>query len=349
MRGHVGHVQLGQQVLGGAAVVIRRPTHQREPGQRHHGVHARHAVAHEIRLDRRPRVQAAGERRHDPQALRLECGDHAVIMLGIAADRVGAQQDHAHRALRAARGQVLQPLRKLTGDARVIQPQLRILDRCCNLQRRTRLALARGIPIDQHAHQVRQVLLGPGQPILQRQEVGPHVLSGARNEPHQLRQPPQHLHLRLAGGRARLALAAAEPLEQRHHAGRFHRHVEAADPRHAGDLAGGHAAQHRVACITPRGERGLHGADMVLEEQHRGDHDVPLRDVRVALGQPLRVGRPLVGAVHCKGQARHLAPQLGLGPGCGAGQMAVHRHQDHPNRNALTGHSVPSRRRGFPR
>ena len=77
---------------------------------------------------------------------------------------------------------------------------------------------------------------GARQPILQRQEIGAHVLRGARNETQQLRQLPQHLHLALAAG-ARAIAVAAQPLEPGDRAERLAAHVELADPRQPHDFA----------------------------------------------------------------------------------------------------------------
>ncbi len=46
------HVQRGQGVGGGRGVVIGRPTHQREAGERDNGIDNRYPVAQEIALDR---------------------------------------------------------------------------------------------------------------------------------------------------------------------------------------------------------------------------------------------------------------------------------------------------------
>ena len=271
VRRDVGHVQLRQQVLRGAAVVVGGAADQAEPGQRHHGI-APSATpsAHEIPLDRRARVQAAGEGGDDAQALRLHRRDHAVIVPGVAGDQVGPQQHQPDRAGRtdAQRArQLLQPLHHAARRARVIQPDLGILDR----GRRPRpageaAARAAGVAAHQHADQVRQVLVRPGQPVLQRQEVGPHVLRGAGDEAHQLRQPLQHLHLRLARRtarpaclppRSRFSIASAPVASLRH--------VEPPEPGQLRDLAGGHAAQHGVAAVAP----GLQG------RQHRRGYGPP--------------------------------------------------------------------------
>ena len=225
----------------------------------------------------------------------------------------------------------------------VIQADIGVVDRRRSLQ----LVLAAVAP-DQHAHQVGQVLVRPGQPVLQPQEIRPHVLSGARDEAHQLGQAAQHLHLRLAIGRGAIGLlGAAQLLQHRQRAGGFFHHVEAAEPGQPGDFAGGHAAQHRVAMVAPGCQGGLDRADVVFHEQHRGDHHVAAANVLNALGQRRLVAAPLVGGVNHQRQARQLRPQHRLGPGGGAGQMAVHRHHDDSDRldqrEDVIGHPGPGR------
>ena len=51
---HVWHVQLRQHRLGGPAIVVGGPAHQREAGQRHDGIDDRDVVLLEIEFDRRP-------------------------------------------------------------------------------------------------------------------------------------------------------------------------------------------------------------------------------------------------------------------------------------------------------
>ena len=346
--GDVGHVQLGEQVLGGAAVIVGGAADEGEAGERHDRVHGGGAIPHEERLDRRTGIEAAGEGGDDVQALRLKRRDHAVIMAGVAADRVGAQHDHADRALGARRGKVAQALGDVAGNARVIQAEFRVFDGGCDAQGGGGLAVAGGVAVHQHADHVDQVLFGPGEPVLQGQEIRPHILRGAGDETHQLRQPAQHLHLRLPGGGAALALPATQAFQQGHDAGRLGGHVEAAEPRQPGDLGCGHAAEHGVAGVAPGGEGGLHGADMVLQEQHRRDHDVRPGDGLVAAAQQVGIGGPFVGRVDLQRQAGQLPAQFGFGPGGGAGQVAVHRHEHDPDRRNLSGHSGPWRHTASP-
>jgi hypothetical protein len=79
-RGQIGHVEPLEDLFSRVRVVVGRAAHQREAGQRDHGVDRGDAVLHEEGLDRRTRVQTAGEGRDDVQTARFERLDHAVIV-----------------------------------------------------------------------------------------------------------------------------------------------------------------------------------------------------------------------------------------------------------------------------
>ena len=96
---------------------------------------------------------------------------------------------------------------------------------------------------------------------------------------------------------AALAIAA-QLLQQGDGAERLAAHVELADARQLDDLGRRHAADHRVAVVAPRLQRRQHGADVVVEEQHRGDDDVAAGDVGLAALERCVVGAPFVGGVH---------------------------------------------------
>ncbi len=77
----------------------------------------------------------------------------------------------------------------------MIDAGLWVFGRLADLQRAAQHApLAIGIAVDEEAHEIGDVLLGPGQPVLQGQEIGAHILGRARDEAQDLRQPAQHLH-----------------------------------------------------------------------------------------------------------------------------------------------------------
>ena len=58
-----------------------------------------------------------------------------------------------------------------------------------------RQALARGIAIDQRPDHRDDILFRSCQPVLQREEIGAHILRGAGDEAQDLGQAAQHLHL----------------------------------------------------------------------------------------------------------------------------------------------------------
>ncbi len=345
--GEVGHVQPRQDVLGGARVVVGRPADEREAGQRHQRVDRRPGVVEEEGFDRRAGVEPGREGRQHAQAACLQRGDHAVVVLGVAGQQVGAQQQHADGAPRAAGRDARQRGRRF-GEAgaravgaarqpRVVDAELGVLDRRVRLrQAAQRAARAVGIAVDEEMHQVGDVLLGAGQPVLQREEVGPHVLRGAGDEAQDLRQPAQHLHLLRAGAGldrllaalgARLAGVAAQPLQQRHRAAGRRVHAEAAEPRQLRHLGGGHRADHRVAMLAPRAQRGQHRQEVLFHEQHRDDHDVGAADVGDAARERGGVVAPFGGGVHVEAQAGQGARQRAAGALGGARDMRVHRHQ----------------------
>jgi hypothetical protein len=205
-----------------------------------------------------------------------------------------------------------------------------------------------GITVDQQPHQVGDVVVRTRQPVLQGEEIGPHVLRGARHEAQDARQHAQHLELlragRLAGAAARLAVGAlaAQALEQRQRSAGRLAHVEAAHAGEPGHFRRRHAAHHGVAGVAPRLQRRQHGLDVVVHEHHRHEHDVGLRDVGLAA---LQRGRliPLGRRVQRQAQPRQLAQQHVLGALGRAGQMAVQRHDGDAQRHvagAVSGRSA---------
>ena len=118
VRRDVGHVERRQHLFGGAGIVVGRAADQREAGQRDHRVDERPAALQEIALDRRPRVESAGEGRDDPQALGFQRRDHAVVVRGVAGEHVGAHHQQADHAGLAAARQVLRSARRSRMRAR---------------------------------------------------------------------------------------------------------------------------------------------------------------------------------------------------------------------------------------
>ena len=207
-----------------------------------------------------------------------------------------------------------------------------IFDRLADLQRAAQDApLAIGIAVDEEAHEIGDVLLGARQPVLQRQEIGADILGRARDEAQNLRQPAQHLHL--AGAAAgRLALVAAQTLEQGHRAARRAIHPEAAQARHLGDFAGRHDADHRVAGLAPRLQRRQQRQEMIFHEQHRVDHDVGGRDRLKTARERARIGGPFGCRMNAELEPGQIPLQREMRPHCGAGDMGIHGDDDDAHR-----------------
>jgi hypothetical protein len=90
----------------------------------------------------------------------------------------------------------------------MVDADVRILDGIGRLQRSTQAgARSGGVAIDEETDEIRDVLVGPRKPVLQREEVGPHILRSAGNEFQQAGNPPQHLHLARAGNAGVFGLA----------------------------------------------------------------------------------------------------------------------------------------------
>ena len=342
MRGDVGQVELGEDVLGGAGIVVRRPAHQREARQRHHRIDDRPAVLHEELVDRRACIESGAERRHHAQALRLHRRDHAVVVAGVAGQQVRPQHQQADRAARAARRcevrQVLGALRQAPRHPRVVHAELGILDRLGRLARAAQRAPgAVGITIHQEADHVVHVVFGAAEPVLQGHEVRAHVLGGARHEAQHLRDPAQHLHLRGATCGGLVLLVAAQSLQQRERTRRRLVHVELAEPRELDHLGGRHRADHRITLLAAGPQGGQDRQEMILEEQHRGDDDVAGLDVGDAALERLGVGAPLGRGVQRDVQPGRLATQPRPRAVGRAREVGVHRHDDDVHSRALSG------------
>ncbi len=282
MRGDIGPVKLGEDRLGRCRIVVGRAADKAEARQVHHGIDRALAVLHEQRLDRRPPIKTAGKGRDHAQAPGLHRRDHAVIMARILGEHIGAQHEEADRTALArsgAGGQGRSTRRHARGHRRVIDADFGIFARRFGLHRAAQGGtLAGSIAVDQRADHVHHVVVAAREPVLQGQEIGAHVLRGARHEAQQLGQAAQHGHLTLARACPRLA-RSAQLLEQAHHArgGLVHSVVT-----HAGELdhfARRHQADDCIAIVAAGFERRHHRADMILEEQHRAQDDVGLRDV----------------------------------------------------------------------
>ena len=76
----VGHIERGQRLLGSFRIVVRRPSDQREAGERDEGIDLDRAVLDEEFLDGRPRVQTGGEGWNHAQPARFQRLDHPVVV-----------------------------------------------------------------------------------------------------------------------------------------------------------------------------------------------------------------------------------------------------------------------------
>jgi hypothetical protein len=312
--GDVGHVQLAEHFFCRRGVVVGRAADQGKPGQGQERIDDRLAVlVDEVLLDRRARVEAARERGDHAQAALTQRGDQPVVMGAVTGEGVGAHDQHAHGAdlVLARARQIADTLENRFLARRVVESRLRVLQRCAGAELAAQgLALAGGVVIDEFADHAAQVFVGARQPVLQGQEVDAHVLCRAGNKAQDLRQLAQHRHLLGAGTRLRLAVLAAQALEQRDRSLRFAVHAEAAHARQLHDLRRGHGADHRVAVLAARLQGRQQRLDLVLHEQH-GDHDdVAVGDVVEAALEGRRVRAPARRRVHGHMHARCLAPDL---------------------------------------
>ena len=277
MHRKIRHIEFRQHFLGCFGVVVGRPADEREAGERHHRVNQRTTFFHEERVNRRPSIEAGRERGDHLQPASLHCGNHAVVMIGVARQHVRAHQQQAHRAALAARRDGRQGgygFRHARCHVWVVETHFRILNRFAHFGQSAKpFARAIGVAIHQCVNKISNVLLGSSQPILHGQKIGTHILRSARNETQQARQTAQHLHLLRTFGRARGLLrafffVAFESLEHRHDAGGGLVHLELADACELHHLCGGHAAHHRITVVASSGKYRQDRLKMILHKEH---------------------------------------------------------------------------------
>jgi len=251
-----------------------------------------------------------------------------------------AHDQQAHGAVLAAGGHARQVAllgRHALRHARVVDADFRVLQRRARLERAAQAAArAVGVAVDQELHQVEHVLFGPGQPVLHGEEIGAHVLRGARDEPQDLGQAAQHAHLACAGGGLVFgrdvdvgAALAAQLFQKRQRAAGGRAHVEFAHAGEFGHFGGRHQADHGVAVRAPRLQRRQHRQEVVFHEQHADQHDVAPGDVVGAALQSGGIVAPFGRRVHHQRKPRHGLGQLAVRAFGGAGQVAVHGDQHH--------------------
>ncbi len=347
MGGDVGHVELDQRRLGGSRVVVGGAADQREAGERDHRVDGRAAVVEEEALDGGARIEAAGKGRNDGEAARLEGGDDAVIVAGVAGEQVGAQDDEPDAgaaAGRQARGGLGDPLRQ----PRVVEADIGIVDR----RRRGDLAaqaLARavGIAVDEQADHVLDVVVGSGEPVLQHEEIGAQVLGRAGDEAQDLRQAPQHPHL--AGARSAAgARLAAQALQEGQRAARLLAETVAAKAREVDDVGDRHAADDGVAGLATGAQVVDDRRDMLLHEQHGAEDDVGVVDGAAAAGESPLVARPFGGGVQRQVQSRQARRHAHPRSRDNTRQVVVQRDDGDADRRRVSGRNELSHRRGCP-
>ncbi|GJE31910.1 hypothetical protein LDDCCGHA_2092 [Methylobacterium oxalidis] len=343
----VGHVERPQHRFRRGRVVVGRAADEGEARQRDEGVDARATAPAEEGLHRRAVVEAAREGRNHRESPRLEARDHAVVMRGVARKHVGSHQQEAdpadHRPARTRqRSWILADAARHTG---VIQAGLGIAER---RGRRRDLPpgrpLARCVAADEEAHEARHVLVRARQPVLEREEVGPHVLRRARDEAEYLREVADQCHL--ATGIALGRSLRAQPLQKIEGAALRPVHVEAVEPGRAHDLSGREAADHGVAMGATREQGRQDGADVLVHEQHRAQDDIGPRDVGAAGLDRGRIGLPVRGGVEAEGEARHLRREGQARALHGARQVIVERHDDDADVGPLNGRNALWHRTG---
>ena len=207
VRGNIGQVEPGQRFHRRLRVIVGRPADQREARQVDDRIDRRLPVLHEEFFDRRACVEPGSEGRNDLQPDSLHRSDHAIVVRGVATQQVGAQHQQADPPMRALQTrQQARAFRNQLVGARMIYADLGIFLRRVGMGRPAPcLALASGVPVNQRARHGDHVVVRPGEPVLQRQEIGAHILRGAGDEFEDLGQPAQHLHLASARAGARLA------------------------------------------------------------------------------------------------------------------------------------------------
>ena len=303
MSRNIGQIHLAQHFARGGGIAVSRAADQAETGKVDDGIDRRLAVrADKELLYRRARIEPAGKDWHHVKANSFECGNRAVVMRSIAAKQIGAQQDETNGSFLTHRlGQQAQTFGNALLGAGMIHAHFGVFDRSLRLGDAPAIGtLTAGVAINQRAHHGDHVFIRARQPILQREEIGAHILRGAGDEFEQFGQAAQHLHLafcRIAAGLGR----AAQLLEQCQRSLGRRIHAISAHLGEAHDLACAHQAHHRIASLTARFERRQNHADLFIEENHRDDHDVRLGNRSVDLFQFSSARTPLGGGIQAQG------------------------------------------------
>ena len=267
-------------------------------------------------------------------------------MSTIAAQQIRAEHEQADGAgfgiMRQAARVGCHPF----GQIGVIDADFGVIDRWHDFHLAAHVtALAIGITIHQRADHVDDIVVAARQPILQRQEIGAHVLRRAGDELQDFGQAAEHFHLPRARTCAWLR-CAAHFFDERHQASGFGIHPVIADARQLHDFACRHQADHRVAILAPRAEGGHNRFDMIFKEQHRRQDDVATGNVSAAFVEAGGIAFPVCRGVEIDGDARPFADKLRRCALDRARKVIVERHNDDPDfRCEATVHNAPLRHR----
>ncbi len=225
-------------------------------------------------------------------------------------------------------------------DARVVEADVRVFHRRPRAQRLAKgLARAAGVAADEVDHQVGDVVFGACQPVLHAEEVGAHVLCGAGDEAQHPRQAAQHLQLLGAGRLVGSLVRAAQLFQHPDRRGLGPAHLELAEARLADHLAGAQERDDRVAIGAARLDGRQDRADVLVEEEHRRDDDVGLRDIALGSVQQLGIVVPHAGGMESHFEAGQRLPQPLLRPRDRARKMVVERHDRDAHGCGVSGRS----------
>ena len=159
--GEIRTIELRQNLFGRFRIAVGGAADEREAGQRNQRIDSRLAVFHEEGFDRRSLIEPAGKGRNDAQAFRLQRGDRAVIMAGVASENVRAQQQQPDRADGLGRGgEDVSGGRHARLERRVIDADLGIFGRqLCRHGPAQFAPIALGVAIDQRSDHLDEIIV----------------------------------------------------------------------------------------------------------------------------------------------------------------------------------------------
>ena len=335
----IGHVECGKGGHGGGAVVIGGATDKAEAGERNHRIHA----AREIGVDGGATVEASGKGGQDGQPLCFEGADDAVVMRGVRGEDVGAQHQKAHGrhgAFGAGNGG------NIGGDAGgkvgMIQAHIGVIDGGLG---RDRFPFALGrIARDEVADHLFDIVVGPAEPVLHRQEPCPQVLRLAGKEFQDFRQAAQHLHLLLAR-RSRRRVGPAQFLQELHGRRGGLAHVQITHAGKLDDGGVGDQADEGIGAGAGVLQLGQDGADVFFDEQKVRHDEIGALDGGAGGGKGGGVLGPFGGGVDRNLDPRKIAGKAGGHAGGGACGMGIERDDDEAIDAGILGRALGGRGR----